>query len=192
MLSGMSDALIARLRHLGALWLFGAAALAATTWVCFKLDLSFEVASFALLILIVFLSLMDSLISSVIFSTIAVIGLDYFFVPPLYTPLTYSKQDLSALSTFVVASLVITTLVRRTRRHVGTLREQARLLDLTHDAVLVQGPQGVITYWNQGAEALYGWKNEEAIGKVSHDLLQTIFPTPLEEISRELSTVGHW
>jgi len=188
----MSDALIARLRHLGALWLFGAAALAATTWVCFKLGLGFEAASFALLIVIVLLSLMDSLISSVLFSVIAVIGLDYFFVPPLFTPLIFSKRDFWALATFVVASLVITSLVRRTRRLSDTLRDRVRLLDLTHDAVFARNSSGVITYWNQGAEQLYGWKSEEAIGKVAHDLLQTVFPAPLEEISRDLSAAGHW
>ena len=188
----MSDSLIARLRHLGTLWLLGSVALVVTTLVCFKLDIGFEATSFALLTLIVFLSLMDSLISSVIFSVIAVIGLDYFFAPPLFTLFVFTKQDYWALATFAVTSLVITTLVRRTRRHVDTLREQARLLDLTHDAVLVHDSHGVITYWNHGAEALYGWESEEAIGKVSHDLFQTIFPTPLEEIARQLSVAGHW
>ncbi|THD54641.1 PAS domain S-box protein [Phenylobacterium sp.] len=188
----MSDSLIAQLRHLAALWLFGVTALAATTWVCFQLGLGFEAASFSLLIVIVFLSLMDSLISSVVFSLVAVVGLDYYFVPPLFTPLIFSKQDLWALATFIVASLVITSLVRRTRRLADTVRDRARLLDLTHDSVFVRNLGGEITYWNHGAEQLYGWRNEEAIGKVAHDLLQTVFPLPFEEISHELLASGHW
>jgi PAS domain S-box-containing protein len=188
----MSDSFVPQLRHLAALWLFGVAALAATAWLCFQLGLGFEAASFSLLIVIVLLSLMDSLISSVIFSVVAVVGLDYYFVEPLFTPLILSKQDFWALATFVVASFVITSLVRRTRRLADTDRDRARLLDLTHDSVFVRNLGGAITYWNHGAEQLYGWKSEEAIGKVADDLLQTIFPKPSEEISRELSASGHW
>jgi PAS domain S-box-containing protein len=188
----MSESFIARLRYLAALWLFGIAALVATAWACFRLGVGFEAASSALLIMIVFLSLMDSLISSVLFSIVAVVGLDYYFVPPLFTPLIFSQQDFWALATFVVASLVITSLVRRTRRLADRLRDRARLLDLTHDSVFVRNLGGAITYWNHGAEQLYGWEEEEAIGKVAHDLLQTVFPTPFEDISGELSAAGHW
>jgi PAS domain S-box-containing protein len=72
------------------------------------------------------------------------------------------------------------------------LREQASLLDLTHDSVFVRDVNDVITYWNRGAEELYGWKREEAIGKVSHQLMQTVFPEPLEQIVAELCRAGRW
>ena len=70
--------------------------------------------------------------------------------------------------------------------------EQARLLDLTHDTIFVRDMNNVITYWNQGAELLYGWSRVEAIGQVSHQLMQTIFPAPLEEINAELLGTGRW
>jgi PAS domain S-box-containing protein len=72
------------------------------------------------------------------------------------------------------------------------LRERARLLDLTHDTVFVRDVNDVITYWNRGAEQLYGWTSEEAVGKVSHELTQTIFPVPLEEITATLLRTGRW
>lgn len=72
------------------------------------------------------------------------------------------------------------------------LREQARLLDLTHDTVFVRDMSDVITYWNRGAEELYGWTREHALDKVSHQLTQTIFPAPLEEINAELLRTGRW
>jgi PAS domain S-box-containing protein len=50
----------------------------------------------------------------------------------------------------------------------------------------------VITYWNRGAEQLYGWTREQALDKVSHQLTQTIFPAPLEEINTELLRTGRW
>jgi PAS domain S-box-containing protein len=72
------------------------------------------------------------------------------------------------------------------------LREQAGLLDLTHDTVFVRDMNDVITYWNHGAEELYGWKGGEAVGKITHQLLQTIFPKPLDEITAELFRTGRW
>jgi PAS domain S-box-containing protein len=72
------------------------------------------------------------------------------------------------------------------------LREQAGLLDLTHDTVFVRDMNDVIIYWNRGAEELYEWKKAEAVGKTSHQLMQTIFPKPLEEITAELARTGRW
>jgi PAS domain S-box-containing protein len=72
------------------------------------------------------------------------------------------------------------------------LREQAGLLDLTHDTVFVRDMNDVIIYWNRGAEELYGWKKTETVGKTSHQLMQTIFPKPLEEITAELIRTGRW
>jgi PAS domain S-box-containing protein len=70
--------------------------------------------------------------------------------------------------------------------------EQARLLDLTHDTIFVRDMGDVITYWNRGAEELYGWRRDEAVGKVSHQLMKTVFPVPLEDITAELLRVGRW
>ncbi len=72
------------------------------------------------------------------------------------------------------------------------LREWVDLLDLTHDTVFVRDINDVITYWNRGAEELYGWEKEEAIGQVSHRLTRTIFPAPLAEINAELLRAGRW
>ncbi|MGH7871138.1 MAG: ATP-binding protein [Candidatus Binatia bacterium] len=78
------------------------------------------------------------------------------------------------------------------KRGEEALRERANLLDLTHDTVFVRDNNDVITFWNRGAEKLYGWTKDEAIGQVSHRLMQTIFPMPLEEISAELNSTGRW
>ena len=72
------------------------------------------------------------------------------------------------------------------------LAEKARLLDLTNDAIIVRDSEGRILYWNHGAEELYGWPREEALGKVSHSLLQTEFPKPIEQITEELHRTGRW
>src|SRR6267378_2391230 len=72
------------------------------------------------------------------------------------------------------------------------LREQASLLDLTHDTVFVRDMKDIITYWNHGAEKLYGWDREEAVGKTTHQLLQTTFPEPLGDIKAQLLRTGRW
>lgn len=69
-------------------------------------------------------------------------------------------------------------------------REQAHLLDYAH--VLVRDPEGTIRLWNTGAEQLYGWTSAEAVGRISHELLRTEFPEPLERINATLERMGHW
>ncbi len=55
------------------------------------------------------------------------------------------------------------------------------------------GPwKGEYNSWNRGAAELYGWGTEEAIGRISHELLQTRFPKPLEEIETELVRKRRW
>ena len=78
------------------------------------------------------------------------------------------------------------------RRAVDKLREQARLLDLTHDTVFVRDLHDVITYWNRGAEELYGWTSDEVLGQVTHTLLHTVFPLPFQEITATLLETGRW
>jgi PAS domain S-box-containing protein len=72
------------------------------------------------------------------------------------------------------------------------LAEQARLLDLSNEAILVRDYRDRITYWNHGAERLYCYSAEEALGKVSHKLLQTKHPEPLEQIYKKLGRDGRW
>ena len=72
------------------------------------------------------------------------------------------------------------------------LREKASLLELTHDTIFVRDLNDVITYWNRGAEELYGWTRDEAIGRVSHDLMRTAFPDTLERITATLLRTRRW
>jgi PAS domain S-box-containing protein len=73
-----------------------------------------------------------------------------------------------------------------------TLRKHAQILDLASDAIFIRDLGDRITYWNQGAEGLYGWIRNEVVGKESHDLLSTTFPMPVEEIYQCLREGGHW
>jgi PAS domain S-box-containing protein len=73
------------------------------------------------------------------------------------------------------------------------LRAQADLIELTPDAILVREiGSGAVLFWNRGAQDMYGWRADEALGQVSHELLQTVFPRPIAEIEAELVQLGHW
>lgn len=72
------------------------------------------------------------------------------------------------------------------------LEEQAQLLDLAHDSIITWDLNSAITFWNQGAEFMYGWTKAEAFGQDLHALLQTQFPQPLPEIQAQLLETGYW
>src|SRR6185437_5730069 len=77
------------------------------------------------------------------------------------------------------------------KRSQETLERQARLLDQAHEAVFAHELDGRITYWNHGAELLYGYRHEEAIGRSSLELLGT--PEEVHARMREaLLSAGRW
>jgi PAS domain S-box-containing protein len=76
------------------------------------------------------------------------------------------------------------------KRSEEALKEQARILDLA--PVLIRDLSGRILFWNSGSEQMYGWKQEEALEKITHHLLKTEFTRPLEEIKARLFADGHW
>ncbi len=71
-------------------------------------------------------------------------------------------------------------------------REHAELLDLAHDMIFVHDMDGRIVFWNRGAELTYGWKSPEALGQLSHELLQTEFAEPLLRITARIIKEGWW
>ena len=70
------------------------------------------------------------------------------------------------------------------------LSEKIRLLDMAN--VVVRDMQARITLWNTGAEQLYGWTRQEALGQISYRLLRTIFPEPYEHILDTLLREDRW
>ncbi len=72
------------------------------------------------------------------------------------------------------------------------LREQAALLDLAHDAIFVRDMNDRVAFWNKAAEDTFGFTREQALGKTTHELLQTRFPEPLDTIIERVSKDGRW
>jgi PAS domain S-box-containing protein len=80
----------------------------------------------------------------------------------------------------------------RLKAQASALAEQASLLDVTHDAIVVKSFDGVISFWNHGAEETYGWTREEMLGKKAREVLQTTFPHALDEVRAALLREKRW
>ena len=139
-----------------ALSLVASIAVALLTLACFQLGLDLATTAFLYLIIIVLLSLQGSFLLSAVFSLIAVGCLAYYFAPPIFSFQVGDPLNAVAIIAFLTTSAVITHLVSRVRKSAEGLRQQANLLNLTHDTIFVRDMDNVITYWNRGAEELYG------------------------------------
>ncbi len=79
------------------------------------------------------------------------------------------------------------------RKHLdNALQERAELLELASEAILVRDASGIISFWNAGAEVLYGWTRGEAIGQPAHELLGTNLAGGIRTISDALQSSGRW
>lgn len=84
-------------------------------------------------------------------------------------------------------------ILRSVASHKGSeINSRALVSALDHSNVLIRRWDGVIEHWTDGCESLYGYSQFEATGKVLHDLLQTEYPVPLEQIHSELMAKGVW
>lgn len=101
------------------------------------------------------------------------------------TPLVRFGVSLAAIS-------VTSFLTLKNQQVTSELRDQADLLNLTHDAIFVRDLSDHITYWNRGAEQLYGWSREEALGQPAADLLRTRFPDTQANIQAALLADRQW
>jgi PAS domain S-box-containing protein len=72
------------------------------------------------------------------------------------------------------------------------LREQAELLELAHETIMVFNMDGTIRFWNHGAEEIYGFSKEQATGRKAHELLSTVFPLPRQDVIARVAEEGRW
>jgi PAS domain S-box-containing protein len=76
------------------------------------------------------------------------------------------------------------------KRAEEVLREQAQILDSAQ--VFVRDMESRVVFWPRGAEKLYGFTSQEALGILSHDLFHTQFPEPLGMVEEKLFETGMW
>jgi|GEM_PF-724638 len=173
--------------------LTGTIAVALITFVCVRLRLNLATVVCLYLVVVVLVSLQGNFLASAIVSLLASGCFLYFLSRPVFSFWVSDLSELVVIIVFLFISALITHFVSRARTATEELREQASLLNLTHDTIFVRDMNDVITYWNRGAAELYGWTEEDVVGKVTtHQLLRTVFPGPLDEIEEELHRTGRW
>ena len=73
-----------------------------------------------------------------------------------------------------------------------TIKQQADLIRMSFDAIIVGKFDGGIESWNEGAEKLYGYSESEAVGHAIYELLSTTYPISWTRIEFELKNGGIW
>jgi len=130
---------------------------------------------------------------------------DFFFATPIYTFYVAFADLPNVIFLVSFAALIVwfSSIRHSAERQLRQARDQlqmevlertqqASLLNLTHDTIIVRDMGFVVMYWNSGAQELYGWAPEEAVGKRSDELLGTHFPESIDEIRAELLRTGRW
>src|SRR5262245_50840267 len=102
------------------------------------------------------------------------------------------KQHLPKLAPCIRRTIETRRMQRALQRARAELTRNAKLLDLANDAIVISNPAGKISYWNRGAERLYGWAREEVTGRDVHQLLQSGPPEKLAEVMETLQEKQHW
>ena len=74
----------------------------------------------------------------------------------------------------------------------ATLSRQTDLIELSFEPIFVWHPEKGIVEWNKGAEQLYGYSRAEALGQISHKLLQTVRPIEIADFMKLLTTIRSW
>ena len=74
----------------------------------------------------------------------------------------------------------------------GAAERLANLLTLSYEPMLAWRLDGPIEFWNAGAERLYGFAQDEAVGRTSHALLRTEFPIDFADLRSQLRDRQNW
>ncbi|MEK6348276.1 MAG: ATP-binding protein [Burkholderia sp.] len=97
-----------------------------------------------------------------------------------------------SIARFGVSLIAVSILAVRYLGMHARLRRHVDLLNLTHDAVIACGLDDRITFWSHGAERLYGWRADEAVGQPLQALTRTHGGVAHAEIRRQAIASGHW
>jgi two-component system cell cycle sensor histidine kinase/response regulator CckA len=71
------------------------------------------------------------------------------------------------------------------------IEEQKALLDKTQDAIVIYEPEGRILYWNKGAERIYGWSSDQAVGRFVGEFIHSDVHK-FREVNKQVMDIGEW
>ncbi len=97
------------------------------------------------------------------------------------------------LATFVATMALASWVIdRHHARDASLIRMQQALIENANEPMLIKDEADHIVFWNRGAERLYGWSKEEALGTIPEQLLAAEYPQPLSEMNRECAEKSCW
>ena len=124
---------------------------------------------------------------------------DYFLLSPRGSFAVHGLDQQVGLAVYLAVSLGIALLGgamqsarRKSESGAREARRQAAVIDQAYDAILVWDWNGPITFWNRGAERLYGIPRSDALGQSSHSLLSTVAPGGIATFRDSLEREGTW
>jgi PAS domain S-box-containing protein len=104
----------------------------------------------------------------------------------------FEPSDLGITGAYLVVAFAIAVAIARVQALRGRAQVTADLLDHAQDAIFAWSPDGGISFWNGGAERLYGFTKDEALGRSPHELLATRFPGTVDDVLAALVSRGEW
>lgn len=128
-----------------------------------------------------------SLCAACVVLTIAAFIISYAFTASPHTGSAFARCLVSLIAIVATTSIII-----RSQAKVMDLADQIRILEQTHDAIIVRDMDYRITHWNQGAANLLGWTYEEASQKKCYELLSTTRRPSVAQAANELMANGRW
>jgi PAS domain S-box-containing protein len=105
-------------------------------------------------------------------------------------PVEYSSSPIVENGITTGAVVTVSDITERKRAE-EQIAEQAALLDKARDAILVRDINGKILFWNKGAELVYGWTCDEALGRNAVELYYSD-SKKFEEIDALTVSRGEW
>lgn len=104
----------------------------------------------------------------------------------------WTNRTITVLALAVIAAQADHSMrsLQKVEERAALIRQLAQIFDLSQ--ALIKTREGNILFWSHGAERLYGWSREEAVGKLSQSLLQTEFSEPVAKVQAALERDQEW
>ncbi len=132
----------------------------------------------------------------VLFTILAVLAADYWYIAPTGQFTINSPNDAIALGIFGGSSILLSILAERLQRarkaEAVSVTQEKELALLNMGNLMTLDMEHRIIHWSEGNHRLYGFERQEAQGQLSYELMQTHFDQPMEQIHNKLMEANYW